>query len=93
MTGKFMPGESHNMVKTNGLFEIQGHAKDAARERNKAQNAIYNLIKDNAGIKQFEIANELNKQTSNVSRDVKKLLKNGHITGSSAEGYSIIKIP
>lgn len=93
VTGKFTPDKSWNMVKKNGLFEIDGYAADAARKQNAAQHAIYNLIKDNAGIKQFEIADKLNKQKSNVSRDVKKLLKNSHITGTPAEGYSTIKTP
>ena len=65
------------MVRTNGLFEIDGYTKDAARKRNKAQNAIYNLIKENAGIKQIQIATKLNKQASNVSRDVKNYWKLG----------------
>jgi Mn-dependent DtxR family transcriptional regulator len=93
VTGKFTPDNSWNMVRTNGLFEIDGHTKDAARKRNKAQNAIYNLIKENAGIKQIQIATKLNKQASNVSRDVKKLLKTGHLTGSPIEGYTITKTP
>ncbi|MBT5001210.1 MAG: AAA family ATPase [Tateyamaria sp.] len=93
VTGKFTPDKSWNMVKKNGLFEIDEHAIDAARKRNKAQDAIYNLIKENAGIKQFEIAKKLNKQTSNVSRDVKKLLKTGHLLGSPSDGYTIAKTP
>ena len=93
VTGKFTPDNSWNMVRTNGLFEIDGHTKDAARKRNKAQNAIYNLIKENAGIKQIQIATKLSKQASNVSRDVKKLLKTGHLTGSPIEGYTITKTP
>ena len=91
MTGKFTPDKSWNIIKTDGLFEIDGHAADSARKRNMAQNAIYCLVKDNEGIKQFEIADRLNKAGSNVNRDLKKLKRDGHITGTAAEGYCISK--
>ena len=71
MTGKFTPDKSWNIIKTDGSFEIDGHAADSARKRNMAQNAIYCLVKDNEGIKQFEIADRLNKAHSNVNRDLK----------------------
>lgn len=93
VTGKFTPDKSWNMVKRDGLFEIDEHAKIAALKRNKAQNAIYNLVKDNAGIKQVAIAEKLNKHKQEISRGIKKLLEKEYIQGSVHEGYTVLETP
>ena len=93
VTGKFSPDKSWNMVKTDSLFVIDEHAKIAALKRNKAQNAIYNLVKDNAGIKQVAIAEKLNKHKQEISRGIKKLLEKEYIQGSVHEGYTVLETP
>ena len=69
--GKITTDKSWNMIKTDRLFEIDGHAADSARKRNMAQDAIYSLIKDNKGIKHFEIGDRLYKTHLNDNRVLK----------------------
>ena len=74
-------------------YRIVGHAKDLALSRKKAQEEICDCIKTNPGIRQFEIVQKLERSKQNVNRAVRKLMRDGYITGTSNYGYTIPETP
>ena len=88
--GKFTPDKTYSMTKQDGLFIIEGYEKEASLKRKAAQDAIYQCIKENPQIRQVEIAKKLNKHKSNISRDIKKLLRSGYIEELPGYRYSVL---
>jgi predicted transcriptional regulator len=78
------------MTKKDGLFIIEGYEKEASLKRKAAQDAVYQCIKENPQIRQVEIAKKLNKHKSNISRDIKKLLRSGYIEELHGYRYSVL---
>ena len=90
VTGKFTPDKTYCMTKQDGLFIIEGYEKEASLKQNAAQDALYQCIKENSQIWQVEIAKKLNNHKSNISRDIKKLLRSGYVQELHGYRYSVL---
>ena len=92
--GKMAKSQEFGLEKVDGIYyRIVGHAKDLALSRKKAQEEICDCIKANPGIRQFEIVQKLERSKQNVNRAVRKLMRDGYITGTSNDGYTILETP
>ena len=78
------------MTKQDGLFIIEDYEKEASLKRKAAQDAVFQCIKENPQIRQVEIAKKLNKHKSNISRDIKKLLRSGYVQELHGYRYSVV---
>ena len=76
VTGKYLPEETHNLVRDGVEFQFDGLAEEASLRTNSAQNHIYNYILENPDCHQKTISNELKMKKGNVSRDIKKTHRN-----------------
>lgn len=89
VTGKYLPEETHNLVRDGVEFQFDGLAEEATLRINTAQNQIYQFVRQNPDCHQKIIVNELEMKKGNVSRDIKKLIETGMVLGNSTIGYRV----
>ena len=89
VTGKYLPEETHNLVRDGVEFQFDGLAEEATLRTNTAQNQIYQFVLKNPDCHQKTIVNELEMKKGNVSRDIKKLIETGMVFGNSTIGYRV----
>ena len=92
--GKMAKSQDFGLEKVDGIFyRVISHASVLALSRKEAQKEICDCIKANPSIKQFELVKKLKRSKQNVSRNIGKLIRDGYITGTPTDGYTILETP